>query len=525
MSADHCTKLGSSDCRSATSKYPEPVTALPKIIDHLALDTHGGFNRNRQSQDGSKCGWMHLRLPLRDLPSLCPIGQWCDTRVGFCTHAPPVSCDIWCVKAMPGTESLEAALMAHLEERRRAGAWLGLPSPARSANRAGRGCKSSEQGFDLCKTGEVCDMWTEECVKPVRYTCAPMEWACFLAVTGALELEVALMFLINARLEALDHRVQLNRRTDNGKCKTSQKAGAAVAVPKILWWNNCDMHDAGQTVPNYPDPAPVDEACPVTCLMTDDLKHLDDVDGVIIRVDYCMGSAGLNPEEVRLGLELPPRRKLGQTWMAYSTENPYNYPRMADARFMQHFNYSSFQSLSSDFPVDYAANIKLGDNGVTQIGVVGSGLVLPWTELVSPVPFEKKSGFASYIYSNCDTPSKRDAYTRELMKYVQVDSFGRCLRNKEWPSGMRDAGMSDPNREANKDAVMGSYKFELTFQNARCEDEIDEKMLQAMRRGVVPVYMGAPNIHKLHFPAKSFIHTGTAALFCLLQTEEMPCSM
>merc|ERR1711865_298737 len=48
VSADHCTKLGSSDCRSATSKYPEPVIALPKIIDHLALDNQGGLDRNQQ---------------------------------------------------------------------------------------------------------------------------------------------------------------------------------------------------------------------------------------------------------------------------------------------------------------------------------------------------------------------------------------------------------------------------------------------------------------------------------------------
>ena len=514
-----CTKLGSTDCRSAESKYPDPVVALPKIMDHLVQGHQRTLIRSPGSsgefeslpRDGSKCGWMHLRLPMRDFPSLCPIGQWCDTRAGTCTSKPPDQAmyeSIWYVKATEGTESLEAALMSHLEERRRAGAWLGLPSSAQTFKREGQSCRFSEQGFNLCNSGEICDMWTEECVDLDTYRCAPMEWACFVAVNGAGELERALMFLIQARLDRLDHRVRLKARNDNGQCKVTQKAGPRIPIPKILWWNNCDMHDPGQKTPNYLDPTPLDEECPVPCLMTDNLQHLDDVDGVIIRVDYCMGNAGLNPEEVRLGLDLPPRRKIGQTWMAYSSENPYNYPRMADRQYMQHFNYSSFQSLSTDFPVDYAANIKLGDDAVTQIGLVGSGLVLPWTELATPVPFEKKTGFASYIFSNCDTPSKRDIYTQELMKHIQVDSFGRCLQNKNWPTGMQDGGMQDPHRESNKDAVMGSYKFELAFQNARCDDEIDEKMLQTMRRGVVPVYMGAPNIHQLKFPANSFIHAG-----------------
>jgi hypothetical protein len=73
---------------------------------------------------------------------------------------------------------------------------------------------------------------------------------------------------------------------------------------------------------------------------------------------------------------------------------------------------------------------------------------------------------------------------------------------------MVDGGMAAADREAKKDAVTTSYKFELTFQNALCEDEVDEKMLHAMRRGVIPVFLGAPNVQKLGFPPKSFIWVG-----------------
>lgn len=38
-----------------------------------------------------------------------------------------------------------------------------------------------------------------------------------------------------------------------------------------------------------------------------------------------------------------------------------------------------------------------------------------------------------YMSSNCDTPSYRDSYVRELMKYIKVDSYGKCLHNKQLP--------------------------------------------------------------------------------------------
>lgn len=36
-----------------------------------------------------------------------------------------------------------------------------------------------------------------------------------------------------------------------------------------------------------------------------------------------------------------------------------------------------------------------------------------------------------YIQSSCTTLSGRDHYVRELMKYVAVDSYGKCLNNNK----------------------------------------------------------------------------------------------
>lgn len=36
-----------------------------------------------------------------------------------------------------------------------------------------------------------------------------------------------------------------------------------------------------------------------------------------------------------------------------------------------------------------------------------------------------------YLQSICDTMSDRDAYVSELMKYIRIDSYGKCLNNNK----------------------------------------------------------------------------------------------
>ena len=44
------------------------------------------------------------------------------------------------------------------------------------------------------------------------------------------------------------------------------------------------------------------------------------------------------------------------------------------------------------------------------------------------------------------------------------------------------------------DKVLRHYKFVLVFENANAKDYVTEKLWRAFRMGVVPVYMGAPNV-------------------------------
>ena len=38
-----------------------------------------------------------------------------------------------------------------------------------------------------------------------------------------------------------------------------------------------------------------------------------------------------------------------------------------------------------------------------------------------------------YVQSSCDAPSERDSYILELQKYIDIDSYGKCLYNKQLP--------------------------------------------------------------------------------------------
>ena len=57
------------------------------------------------------------------------------------------------------------------------------------------------------------------------------------------------------------------------------------------------------------------------------------------------------------------------------------------------------------------------------------------------VPFEAKELLMSeediapllYLQTNCDSANDRDAYVSELMKYIRVDSYGKCLHNRKMP--------------------------------------------------------------------------------------------
>lgn len=99
-----------------------------------------------------------------------------------------------------------------------------------------------------------------------------------------------------------------------------------------------------------------------------------------------------------------------------------------------------------------------------------------------------------YIQSDCETPSNRDSYVRELMKFIKVDSYGQCLNNIKFPQELRRNDHLEDLYESNLMKLVAKYKFTLSFENAICDDYVTEKIWRPLMVGSVPVYLGSNNI-------------------------------
>jgi hypothetical protein len=62
-----------------------------------------------------------------------------------------------------------------------------------------------------------------------------------------------------------------------------------------------------------------------------------------------------------------------------------------------------------------------------------------------------------WIARNCNANNGRHHYIKELMKYIDVDSYGTCLNNVDFP----DKSRTD---------LMSEYKFYLAVENSNCDN-------------------------------------------------------
>ena len=177
--------------------------------------------------------------------------------------------------------------------------------------------------------------------------------------------------------------------------------------------------------------------------------------------------------------DLPVPRAPNHLWFLLHEESPKNNWLLALEEGISLFNLTATPSRYSDFPL--------------------TTLYLPSAEyLEAPpqVPTQDKSkdglGIANYVQSDCNVPSDRDAYVKQLMGYLDIDSYGACLHNKDLPENI-----ADPIGGMYADGFLNlqaHYKFTLVFENAICEDYITEKLWRPLHVGSVPVVRGSPTI-------------------------------
>jgi hypothetical protein len=163
---------------------------------------------------------------------------------------------------------------------------------------------------------------------------------------------------------------------------------------------------------------------------------------------------------------LPPARPPDQVWVAWSMECEVHYPRVRDAQFMRHFDLTMTYHHDADVPVPYyGPDLMPGLKG-------------------APRPKTKDRLAAHFVSSPYDRSGRRKLAT-ELMRYLDVHSYGRDLTNR-W--------LDEDRGRATKLEVIASYKFTLAFENAIAPDYVTEKLYDPLVAGSVPVYLGAPNV-------------------------------
>ncbi|XP_068961025.1 alpha-(1,3)-fucosyltransferase 10 isoform X2 [Petaurus breviceps papuanus] len=178
---------------------------------------------------------------------------------------------------------------------------------------------------------------------------------------------------------------------------------------------------------------------------------------------------------------LPLPRKAHHDWALFHEESPKNNYKLFHEPVITLFNHTATFSRHSHLPL--TTQYLEGVDALKSLRYM--------------VPLHTKNSLRQrlaplvYVQSDCDPPSDRDSYVRELMSHIQVDSYGECLRNRRLPVQLQNPSSMDDDGFYR---ILAQYKFVLAFENAVCDDYITEKLWRPLQLGVVPVYYGSPSI-------------------------------
>ncbi|XP_051025670.1 alpha-(1,3)-fucosyltransferase 10 isoform X2 [Acomys russatus] len=195
---------------------------------------------------------------------------------------------------------------------------------------------------------------------------------------------------------------------------------------------------------------------------------------------YCLSDGHTPGTDFNID-SLPLPRKAHHDWALFHEESPKNNYKLFHEPVITLFNHTATFSRHSHLPLttQYLESVE---------ALKSLRYLVP---LQSKNHLRQKLAPLVYVQSDCDPPSDRDSYVRELMAYIEVDSYGECLQNKDLPQGLRNPASMDADGFYR---IVAQYKFMLAFENAVCDDYITEKFWRPLKLGVVPVYYGSPSI-------------------------------
>ncbi len=122
-------------------------------------------------------------------------------------------------------------------------------------------------------------------------------------------------------------------------------------------------------------------------------------------------------------------------------------------------------------------------------------------DLISPPPieFEKKLSNVVWIVSNCNAFNGREKLIKKLMNYIDIDSYGECLRNR--------FNLSREHMQGNIE-LYSKYKFVIAIENSNCHDYVTEKLVHAVASGSIPIVAGRDGKpdYLRYMPTNSYIN-------------------
>ncbi|XP_072931751.1 alpha-(1,3)-fucosyltransferase 10 isoform X1 [Epargyreus clarus] len=254
------------------------------------------------------------------------------------------------------------------------------------------------------------------------------------------------------------------------KSVTDTTTSSSYGNPVILWWKS-----------DFPGTFETRHCSNNTCDVFNNVSNTD-IHSVKAFLFY---ASNINFKDLPL-----PRRPRDIIWGLYHEESPRNVEELMHEDTLRLFNFSSTFSRHSDvpFPLLY---LESKEDISTKKYFVPTYQKNMHLKEISPV---------MYLQTDCETTTERDAYVKELMNYIDIDSYGACLNNKKLPELYTKDYLNKLNDEAFLKFI-ARYKFVIAIENGVCYDYVTEKFWRAIKVGTVPIYFGSPSIRDW-FPNK-----------------------
>lgn len=105
-----------------------------------------------------------------------------------------------------------------------------------------------------------------------------------------------------------------------------------------------------------------------------------------------------------------------------------------------------------------------------------------------PAPTTKTKGVALF-FSKCSKSKERFNFIKQLMKYIQVDSYGDCFHNVDLPVSRREEDW-----QGIKQNISKQYRFLISSEGAKIPHFVTEKLWHAYLVQAIPIYQGTTDV-------------------------------